>query len=207
MEIIVETIPVGALETNCYVLSDGTEAPVVVVDPGADGPAILARIGDRAVSGIVLTHRHFDHVGAVGEVARATGAPVAASASEAEAVTRPEGNLSGWMDAPVELARPEHILEPGDVVQVGSIGMTVLHTPGHTDGGICLLGGGALIAGDTIFSGGWGRTDLPSGSESALRSTFTDVLAKLDDATMVYPGHGPASTIGRERRMNPMMRA
>lgn len=206
MTLKVETLAVGPLEANCYLLSDGTDAPIVVVDPGASPDAILAAIGGRPVSEIVLTHRHFDHVGALPEIAEATGAVVAASASEADAVVEPTGNMSTWIAQPVTLPRPDRILAEGDIVRVGAGELTVLHTPGHTDGGICLFGEGVLISGDTLFAGGWGRTDLPSGSDSALRATFAGVLAALPDETVVYPGHGPSTSIGRERRLNPMMR-
>lgn len=203
----VEQLVLGPLETNCYLVSDELGGPLVVVDPGFFPEQILREIGTREVAAIVLTHRHFDHIGALAEVAEETGAPVMAHDLDADAILDPEHNLSTWMSAPVAPESVDRRLRDGDVVEAGELRLTVLHTPGHTAGGICLVGDGVCLSGDTLFALGCGRTDLPTGSMEDLRRSFSEKLYPLDDDTLVFPGHGESSTIGRERRLNPLMKS
>lgn len=201
----VEVLTLGPLETNCYLLSDDFGGPVVVVDPAFFADKILLALGAREVAAIVATHRHFDHIGALNEVREATGAPVMAHELDAQALEDPAQNLSTWMTDPVSVAPVDVMLSEGDVVEAGRLRLEVLHTPGHTCGCICLVGDGVCVSGDTLFAQGCGRTDLPTGSMDELRSSFQDKLSTLPDETVVLPGHGGSTTIGRERRLNPMM--
>ena len=202
-------LPLGALETNCWVVADDAGGPAVVVDPADDAPAILEAVGNRAVSAIVLTHKHFDHIGAVRELVAATGAPLLIHAADAAGLSDPQttgGAQFGFMHT---APSPDRELADGDVLTAGQLRLTVLHTPGHTPGGICLLaedlseGGPHLFSGDTLFAGSVGRTDFPGGDARALSSSIARKLADLPAETIVHPGHGPDTTIGRERRLNP----
>lgn len=201
----------GPLETNCWVVSDDAGGPAIVIDPAADAPGILAEVGERGVSAIVLTHGHFDHLGAVGELVSASGAPLAVHEADAPNITHAEGTggaVFGFSDvAPT----PDRLLHDGDEVRAGELVLRVLHTPGHTPGGICLFWPGSadtseapeLFAGDTVFAGSVGRTDFAGGDGRALARAIAEKIAPLPAEIVVHPGHGPDTTVGRERRLNP----
>lgn len=203
--IAVERLVAGDLATNCWLVSDGAGGPLVVVDPAGDAERLLSAIAGRDVAVVVLTHSHFDHLGAARELLRATGAPLAIHEADAPFVTDETGTgavLFGYSDtAPA----PDRLLREDDLIEAGALRLRVLHTPGHTTGGICLLaeGEGRLFAGDTLFAGSVGRTDFPRGDARALAHSIGTRLAPLPDETVVHPGHGPDTTIGRERKLNP----
>lgn len=201
----VERLVLGALETNCWLVADDEGGPIVVVDPAGDAHRLLAAIGDREVAAVVLTHGHFDHLGAADEVRRATSAPLAVHRADAPWITTAEGTGAltfGFLGATSEADR---LLDDGDVVTAGGLSLRVVHTPGHTPGCVCLLaeGAGHLFSGDTVFAGSVGRTDLPGGDGRALARSIDERIAPLPDETVVHPGHGPDTTVGRERRVNP----
>lgn len=188
------TIPVGFYKVNCYVVRAG-EGLAAVVDPGDDAERILAlleREGLRAAC-VLLTHAHWDHVGAVADVAGAHGAPVMLHRADLPM-------LEEWSPRPVEPAR---FLDHGDTVEVGDLRCDVLHTPGHTPGSVCYRWDGGLFSGDTLFAGAVGRWDFPGGSREDLMRSLRERVLTLPDDLAVYPGHGPATSIGRERRDNP----
>jgi glyoxylase-like metal-dependent hydrolase (beta-lactamase superfamily II) len=197
-----QRLTLGPLDTNCWLVDDGADGPVLVVDPADDGAEILEAVGSRQVAAVVLTHGHFDHLGAVRDVVEATGAPVVVHRDDAESMTSSSGNggaLFGFTEtAPVA----DRTVRDGDTIAAGGVELDVIHTPGHTPGSICLLGGGVLLSGDTLFAGSIGRTDFPGGDMASMRRSIAR-LASLPDETRVCPGHGPETTIGRERRVNP----
>lgn len=204
----IKTVPVGDYQANCYIVSKGNEA--LVIDPGAEADKIMAAIGDKKVKLIVLTHSHFDHIGACQEVAFKTGAPIACGTFDAKRATSAR-TLADEKGISVKAAQDlivDHIdkeLIERDKLIVGTMQFEVYETPGHTAGGISLYGEGVVFTGDTLFKGSMGRTDFPTGDEHAiLRSLY--ILGHLPEDTVVYPGHGPKSTIGTEKKTNQFMR-
>lgn len=198
----VRRLTVGPLDTNCWLVDDGAGGPWIVIDPADEAQVILEALGGQAVAALVLTHGHFDHLAAAAEVAEATGAPLEVHELDAPSITTAEGT-GGLIFGFHDVAPPaDRLLRDGDRVEAGEVSLTVIHTPGHTPGGICLLAEGHLFAGDTLFAGSVGRTDFPRGDMAAMRGSIAH-LASLPDETRVYPGHGPETTIGRERRVNP----
>jgi glyoxylase-like metal-dependent hydrolase (beta-lactamase superfamily II) len=211
---IVESFPVGPLGCNCVILGDEETKRAIVVDPGGDHARILARLDALGLTctAIVHTHTHFDHVGATREVQEATNAPAMLHEGDLPLYRGLQMQLDTFglpfrAPEPVDIDR---FLADGDVVTAGSVEAGVLHTPGHTPGSLCLTTVSdrpLLIAGDTLFQGSIGRTDLWGGDmESILASIETKLLA-LPDETLVITGHGPTTTIGDERRKNPFIRA
>ena len=163
-------LELGPLETNCWIVADDLGGPVVVIDPGGDADAILGAVGERGVAAVVLTHKHFDHIGGVRDLIAATGAPLMAHVLDAGDLGDPETTGGAMFGIDFTTPAPDQVLVDGDVVDAGSVRLTVLHTPGHTPGGICLFAedpaGGAphLFSGDTLFAGSVGRTDFAGGS-------------------------------------------
>ena len=201
----VERLTLGPLQANCWLVSDGIGGPLVVIDPAGDASVLLEAIGDRPVAWVVLTHGHFDHLGAAVQVVEATGAPLCVHRADAVMITSTgsEGSGAELFGMDHDSRQADRLLEGGDVVRAGELTLEVLHTPGHTAGGICLLGEGHCFSGDTLFAGSVGRTDLPGGDARALARSIAEKLATLADDTVVHPGHGPDTSIGRERRLNP----
>jgi glyoxylase-like metal-dependent hydrolase (beta-lactamase superfamily II) len=180
----------------------------MIIDPGDEAREILKSVEDLGldIKVIVLTHGHLDHIGALKEVAEATGAEVAIHRSDAEPLQGQYHSLGAMFGLAYPVpSPPERLLEEGDTLDIGELRFSVLYTPGHTLGGICLLGEGVVFTGDTLFNSGIGRTDLPGGSYTELMNSIHDKLLALPDDTVVYPGHGPGSTIGAERRANPFL--
>ncbi|GAB4288525.1 MAG: MBL fold metallo-hydrolase [Coriobacteriia bacterium] len=200
---IVERIVCGPLETNCWLVGDDEGGPLVVIDPAGDAEKVAARIAERDVGCVVLTHGHFDHLGAADEIRDLTGAPLLVHEADAAAIVSPEGSGGTLFGFDHRTAAPDRTLADGDRIDSGELTLEVVHTPGHTPGSICLLGEGHLFSGDTLFSGSVGRTDFPGGDARALRRSIGERLTPLPDETVVHPGHGPDTTIARERRVNP----
>ena len=191
------TMPLGAYQTNCYIIwAEGSDS-CAVIDPGYEPDTILTRTGllGKKVEAILLTHGHFDHVGAVREIAAVTDCKVYLCADD---LAMPHQFTAG------DLYYTDTYTE-GSIVEAAGLTLKVLHTPGHTPGSICLLCDGNLYAGDTLFQGSCGRTDLPGGDWAQILQSLRR-LKELPDKTKVFSGHGPSSTIGDEKQWNPYMR-
>jgi glyoxylase-like metal-dependent hydrolase (beta-lactamase superfamily II) len=202
----IERLVLGPLQTNCWLVSDDAGGPVIVVDPGGDVDELLRTLGDRNVAAVVLTHGHFDHLGAAAELLQLVDAPLYVHAQDAEGITDAVGT-GGALFGFTQTAPPADIrFEDGDKIAAGAIELEFLHTPGHTPGSACLLGEGHLFSGDTLFQLGVGRTDFPGGDARTLKDSIAAKLAPLPDETSVHPGHGPETTIGHERRLNPFFK-
>jgi glyoxylase-like metal-dependent hydrolase (beta-lactamase superfamily II) len=202
-------LPVGPLQCNCSVIGDETTREAMVIDPGDDIDGILAIIEAEKlqVKQIVITHAHIDHVGGAMKLRAETGAPILLNQND-YALLRLLDVQASWLGMqPPEKVEIEGDLKQGEKLSAGSLSADVIHTPGHTEGSVCLYfpAEKLLIAGDTLFARSIGRTDLPGGSfEKIIRSLRDRVLALPDD-TLVIPGHGPRTTIGEEREENPFL--
>ncbi|MCX7780574.1 MAG: MBL fold metallo-hydrolase [Negativicutes bacterium] len=200
-------LQVGNLGTNCYIAYDERAREAIVVDPGGNAQEIMAEIrrAGLAVKYIVNTHGHADHVLANLKIKEATGALLLIHQDDAGMLTSPHRNLSTFIGGGAVCGPADQMLNDGDVIEAGSMKFTVLHTPGHTPGGICLYCDNVLFSGDTLFAESIGRTDFPGGSYRQLLDSIREKLLVLADEVKVYPGHGPETTIGWERRMNPFI--
>jgi len=203
-----DMVAVGAFQANCYVLGCEATGEGLVIDPGSEPRRILdmvARMGLR-VTAIVNTHAHVDHIGANLDVKNATGADLLIHEADEPYMKNSLKNLTLLSPFSAKPGQPDRLLREGDKVEVGQeISLEVIHTPGHTPGGICLYGDGILFTGDTLFAGSIGRTDLPGGNLERLIASIRDKLLSLPGDTVVYPGHGPSSTIGEEKSFNPFL--
>ena len=205
-----EILPVGPLQCNCSIIGDELSHEAMVIDPGDDIADVLALIQKHKlkVKQIVITHAHIDHVGGAMKLRAATGAPILLNHND-YTLLKMLDLQADWigMQSPgkVEI---DHSLNDQDKVEAGSLIAHVMHTPGHTEGSICLYfpAEQKLIAGDTLFAGSIGRTDLPGGSFEKIMRSLHDKLLSLPDETAVIPGHGPATSIGAERETNPYLK-
>jgi len=208
---IIETFPVGPLTCNCTILGDEVTREAMVVDPGDNIPQILSRLQKHGLTlrQIVVTHAHIDHVGGAAQLRKLTGAPVIMNQQDLGLLGMMQMQ-AGWLGVPTpEVAPPDASAEDGLTVGLATLPAQVLHTPGHTPGSICLLfhfnDQHLLLAGDTLFAGSIGRTDLPGGNGQQILRSLRERLLVLPDATRVVPGHGPETTIGEERQSNPFL--
>lgn len=207
MEIVSHTL--GHYATNCYVVHAPGSAACWMVDASFQPGAMIADIRRRGwkPSALILTHAHVDHIAGVPEVLRAfPGTPVWIHEAEREWLTDAEQNLSIFTGEPVTVAPADRLLREGDVLELDGAAWKVLHTPGHSPGGIALVHGGTAIVGDTLFAGSVGRTDFPGCDPDTLARSIRAKLYSLADETRVLPGHGPETTIGAEKRTNPFVR-
>lgn len=205
-----ETLPVGPLQCNCTVLGDEATGAATVIDPGAEIARIMAILAKHNLhlKQIVVTHAHIDHIAGALALKEATGAPVLYNQADLPLVAMMEVQ-AGWLGVPTpEVAPPDHSPADGEALATGNLQAHLLHTPGHTEGSLCvyLPAESLLLAGDTLFAGSVGRTDLPGGHTGKLLGSIRDRLLPLPDATVVVPGHGQETTIGRERASNPFLR-
>jgi len=200
----IRSLVVGPFQENCYILTDGN-ADGVVIDPGADAQRIIQVLGQDNISSILLSHAHIDHIGAVAAVQKHTGARIGLSDKETGLLkgAAVQASLFG-LPAP-ESFKIDFFLSDHLEIPLGRNHITVLATPGHSPGGVSFLVAGRVFVGDALFYDSIGRTDLPGGSSDQLLRSIRDKLLSLEDDTIVCPGHGRETTIGREKRHNPFL--
>ncbi|MGI4827846.1 MAG: MBL fold metallo-hydrolase [Janthinobacterium lividum] len=204
-----ETFPVGPLGCNCTVLGDETSGEATVIDPGAEIARILSVLAKHSLNlrQIVVTHAHIDHIAGALALKEITSAPILYREADLPLVAMMDQQAEWLGVAMPEVAAPDHSPADAEVLQTGNMHGEILHTPGHTEGSLCvhLPEQGLLLAGDTLFAGSVGRTDLPGGNMRKLVTSIRERLLTLPDHTVVVPGHGRETTIGEERENNPFL--
>ena len=207
--LILKRLEVGPFMSNCFIVGSRQSKKGVIVDPGADAPDIIreAQTDGLDIQLVVITHGHVDHISAAAAVKEATGAKVAVHKDDADQMQSGHSSAASMFgmrfDPPPE---PDRLLEDGEKIEVDGLSFVVLHTPGHSLGGICLYGEGVVFTGDTLFNLSIGRFDLPGGDGPLLVSNIHAKLMVLPEETIVLPGHGPQSTIGHEKQWNPFLK-
>ena len=204
---ILKRLVLGMFQTDCYIVGSESTKAGMIIDPAARPEKIMeaVEVAGLDIKLIVLTHGHLDHCEGLKGVKEATGAEVAIHTNDAYFLQNRPLNSNFGFSYP-ETPPADRELNDGDSIDIDGLHFEVVHTPGHTEGGICLVGEGIVFSGDTLFNSGIGRTDLPGGSYDKLMDSIRNGLMTLPDDTVVYPGHGPETTIGDERRGNPWLR-
>ena len=205
---IIKKLTVGPLMANCFIVACEKTKEAVVIDPGDETDRILWSLAELGltVKYIINTHGHFDHVGGNKEMKEATGADILINSMDAPMLSQLSAAAASFGLSTDNSPTPDKALEDGDIISFGSIALKVIYTPGHSPGGIALYADGNLFVGDTLFAGSIGRSDLPGGDMHTLISSIKSKLFVLDDDVKVFPGHGPETTIGQEKRTNPFVR-
>jgi hydroxyacylglutathione hydrolase len=204
----VRMFTVGPLQENCYLVRADGGNRALLIDPG-DEPSRLQKAMDElgvSLEAILLTHTHFDHIGAVAPLARATGAPVHCPRGELAVLADPAAFFPP-MFGPIEGWEAEHAVDGGDRLSLADLTIEVLSTPGHSPGHVTFVIDGALFSGDVLFQGSIGRTDLPGGDHALLMESIAGLLERFDDETTLHPGHMGLTSLGRERASNPFLQA
>ena len=200
---IIRSLVVGPLENNCYIIEDEDKHEAFVTDPGDEPDRIIDLIQEHElhVKYIICTHAHFDHIAAITELKEATKAHIIIHKDDLDLYENAPKQALLWGFEIDPLPEPDSLVQEGDTISVGTLQFTVFHTPGHSPGGICIYGNSTVITGDTLFAGSVGRTDLSGGDMTQLRKSFKRLMT-LPAETKVLPGHGPETTIGREKAEN-----
>lgn len=202
---IIESLVVGPIMANCFILGCERTRKAAVIDPGAESAKILMKLAtlQLSVECILNTHGHFDHVGANKKIREATNAPLMIHAADRPMLSFLRQTAAQFGLSAEDSPQPDKLLQDGDILSVGDIRLQVIHTPGHTPGGVSFYTPDVVFVGDTLFAGSIGRTDFPGGDYDTLIRSIQKRLFPLGDHVTVYCGHGPETTIGRERRFNP----
>lgn len=205
--LLIRSRETGSLGANCYLVACEQTRQGMLIDPGADAAQIIAMVNEAEITikYIVNTHGHVDHVGANAEVRQAFAAPIVIHEADGQLYRKPKESLTLFF-GDAKLAKPDQLVKDGDQLQLGRLTATVLATPGHTKGSICLQLEDVVFSGDTLFTGSIGRTDFPGGSAQEIITSIKEKLLVLPPDTVVYPGHGPQTTIGQEKAHNPFLR-
>ena len=204
---IIKDLTVGPIQANCFILGCEETLSAAVIDPGDEVDRILLTLAELKlkVTHIINTHGHFDHVGGNKQLKQSTGADLLIHPNDAPMLDQLAATAASWGMSAENSPPADRLVNDGESIQVGNISLKVLHTPGHTTGGISLYSDGAVFVGDTLFAGSVGRTDFPGGDFGTLRTSIHEKLFTLDDDTQVYPGHMGVTTIGREKAHNPFV--
>jgi hydroxyacylglutathione hydrolase len=200
---ILQKIVVGPLESNCYIIADEHTKETLIVDPGDEPDKIIDLIHENSlqVKYIVCTHAHFDHVGAISDIKQETGASIIIHQDEREIYRSTREQAVSWGFELDDLPEPDMLVSEGDILEIGSLKFVIIHTPGHSPGSICLSGEDILITGDTVFAGSVGRTDFYGGNIVQLKKSFKRLMS-FSEETKIFPGHGPETTVEREKKEN-----
>lgn len=203
----IERLTVGVYAANCYIVYCEDTKEGIVIDPGDEGDRILKRVEELNldVKYIILTHGHGDHIGGLKEVKEGTQAPILIHEGDRELLNDGTKNLSSVMATGSVQLEADRFVKDGEELSFGNYSAKIIHTPGHTPGGISINIDGSLFTGDTLFTGSIGRTDFPGGSYEQIINSIKEKLVPFSDDIIVYPGHGPSSTIGREKVSNPFI--
>ena len=203
---IVHTLTLGPMQANCYLLECEETHSAIVIDPGDDADAILDVLEKHKLNleFIINTHGHIDHISANADLKNKASAKLCIHRLDADMIVNPQKNLSSFIGRDISSPSADKILEDGDNLEVGTIILKVIHTPGHSPGSISLLADNVLFTGDLLFAGGIGRYDFPGSSYNQIMESLNKIM-ELDDNLVVYPGHGPTTTIGEERDTNPFL--
>ncbi|MFC4767327.1 MBL fold metallo-hydrolase [Effusibacillus consociatus] len=205
----IQGFALGAFQTNCYVVTDEGTRTALVIDPGYNPEIVLDAIDDYKVTHILLTHAHLDHIGGLGKLKEVTGAPIYIHENEKDWLTNPMLNGSGrWpqLGGPITDPAADHFVAEGDKIPFAGRELSVVFVPGHSPGSVAYILEDQVFAGDTLFYGSIGRTDLPGGDFDTLITSIRTKLYTLPPQTVVYPGHGPETTVEREKKLNPFVR-
>jgi hydroxyacylglutathione hydrolase len=204
---IIKKLAVGPIMANCFIVGCSQTRQAAVIDPGDEADRILFALAEEklTVTHIINTHSHFDHVGANKRMKEVTAAAILIHAQDAPMLQLLSRMAAAWGMSAEDSPPPDRTIDEGDLIQVGTITFNVIHTPGHTPGGVSLYADNCLFVGDTLFAGSVGRTDFPGGDFDALKSSIQKKLFALPDKVKVFTGHGPDTTIGEEKRSNPFV--